>query len=200
MKNLASMSTTIKPEYAVASGVKWNSDTSGNGSGYLRFPEAFSGSVPVYKASTINLSYFRCHVMADNARETFQPTNQHTLHVLDFYPTYFQEFVLNTRYLNGAGLERQNFSHSLCPMKSDSGVLVLAKFVSVSELHITGFQVPKNSTVYIPGGVIYSHDYLLGKWRILLSDDASIDHVHLMKINGANRGRNSYKKFYFRFV
>ena len=43
------------------------------------------------------------------------------------------------------------------------------------------FQVPTRHTLYLPGGIIHCNDYLKGTWRTMLSDEADIDHVHIVR-------------------
>ena len=85
--------------------------------------------------------------------------------------------------MNGAGLERHDFSHVDCPLDKDNGVLILAKFVNEEEtiMHITGFHIPQRHCIFIPGGTIHINDYLKGTWRTMLSDAAPIDYVFLEK-------------------
>ena len=49
-----------------------------------------------------------------------------------------------------------------CPLEEDSGTFLLAKWMGEDELHMTGFRVPVRHTLYLPGNVIHSNDYLKG--------------------------------------
>ena len=48
-------------------------------------------------------------------------------------------------------------------------------------MYITGFKIPTRHTLYVPPDTIHSNDYLRGTWRTMLSDEADIDHVKLVR-------------------
>ncbi|CAG2247330.1 IGHMBP2 [Mytilus edulis] len=101
-----------------------------------------------------------------------------------------QDFTYENGYLEkyvttgngGSGLEKHDFSHLDCHLTEDSGLFILAKYMDNGEFHITAFRLPVRHTLYVPGGVIHSNDYLKGTWRTMLSDETDIDHVHLTQV------------------
>ncbi len=108
---------------------------------------------------------------------------RHAIQDFSYQNEYLSDYVTSPDALGGAGLERHDFTHLDCPLDEDSGAFILAKFEDPEEtvLHLTAFKVPTRHTVYVPGGCIHSNDYLRGTWRTMLSDEADIDHVQLVK-------------------
>jgi len=53
-----------------------------------------------------------------------------------------------------------------------SGHFLLAKWLddAKTSIEITAFQVPTRHTIYTPGGVMHTNNYLKGTWRTMLAD------------------------------
>ena len=163
-----------KPDYAAVK-VIW--DSKGK---QLVFADSFDGVIPSVTATCHKLQYYNCQ---------FATESQRLVQVL--YESEIQTFNYSKKYLNdyiekkggGPGLERHPFPHMDCPNSENSGRLVLGKFVDKeeTELHLTAFEVPKGEIVYIPGNVIHTNDYFLGKWHTMLSGETDVDLVHLVK-------------------
>ena len=169
----------LEPRHATVQGVRWISSTVNNKPGQLIFPSTFGGRIPTEVATSELLRYYECTI-ADANQEKISLIYRHGIQDFTYGPKYFHDYVIPTDYLGGAGLEKHAFSHLDCPLDDDAGHFVLAKFVG-GDLHLTAFNVPKRHTVYVPPNVIHSNDYLQGTWRTMLSDEAHIDLVQLMK-------------------
>ena len=87
----------------------------------------------------------------------------------------------------GATLERHSFCHTDMPYEDmdKSGVFVIGKFLDESEtrLELTGFSIPRGETLWIPGGVIHTNNYLRGKWNTMLKINEPIEAVKLHRDN-----------------
>ena len=46
---------------------------------------------------------------------------------------------------------------------------------------LTGFQIPRGQTLFIPGGVIHTNNYLKGRWNTMLAEGLDIDDVRMEK-------------------
>ena len=121
---------------------------------------------------------------------------RHAIQDFTYSNNYLEEYVKLEKEnggAGGAGCERHEFSHLDCPLVEDNGVFVFLKFVNEDVIHISAFHIPVRHTLYIPGGVIHTNDYLKGTWRTMLSNGGPpIDHVHLCK-------KGLGKKFSFTF-
>ena len=165
----------LKPRHTVIKGVKWISSKVPGESGLAMFPKSFDGKVATEFATNEHLRYYGAS-FAENQQ----------LQVTFCYHHGIQDFTYDTNYLEdyaktrGCGLETHLFTHLNCPLDLDNGLLVLGKFFDC-ELHLTAFQVPVRHTVYVPAGTIHSNDYLIGTWRTMLSEEAVIDHVFIVK-------------------
>ena len=176
----------LKPEYAEVTGVRW---IRGEGqSGRLLFPgdSPFFGEVPVQYGTNELLSYFGVRIAESDDREV-SLAFRHAIQDFTYSDNYLDDYCKLPKDkggAGGAGCERHEFSHLDCPLKEDSGVFVFLKFVDKEEtcLHISGFRIPVRHTLFIPGMVIHTNDYLKGTWRTMLSDAGPpIDHVKLHK-------------------
>ena len=165
----------LEPRHTVVKGVKWISSKVPGESGLALFPKSFDGKVATEFATNEHLQYYGAS-FAENQQ----------LQVSFCYHHGIQDFTYDTNYLEdyaktrGCGLETHLFTHLNCPLDLDNGLLVLGKFFDC-ELHLTAFQVPARHTVYVPAGTIHSNDYLIGTWRTMLSDEAVIDRVFIVK-------------------
>ena len=164
------------PKYAVEN-VTWDSKAK-----QLVFDHSFDGVIPSVRATNHNLQYYNCHIAAES--QILVPVlHESEIQLFDYTEEYLTDFI--EKEGGGPGLERHPFPHMDCPNSEDSGHLVLAKFVDDNEtkLHLTAFEVPMGETVYIPGNVIHTNDYFLGKWHTMLSGETDVDLVHLVKGN-----------------
>ncbi len=186
----------LEPKHAVVKGVKWQKSSTPGKSGKVLFPDDFDFKIPVDIATNEHLRYYGAS-LADQNGEQVALLYRHAIQDFTYQNQYLSDYVTNPKALGGAGIEKHEFTHLDCPMQDDSGVFILAKFTdeAESELHITGFNVPTRHTLYIPGNVIHSNDYLKGTWRTMLSDEAVIDHVQLMR-----RVQGQYTHTTFTFV
>lgn len=182
----------LVPKHNIIAGVRWEKSGSQGRSGKLIFPADFNGVIVTDTASPEHLRYYGC---------SFAEGNQLKISLL--YRHGIQDFTYENQYLEdyvtlsngGSGLEKHEFSHLDCPLEEDSGNFILGKIVGDNELHLTAFHVPIRHTLYIPANVIHSNDYLKGTWRTMLSDEAEIDHVHLVRPN--SQGELEHFKFEF---
>ena len=127
-------------------------------------------------------------------------SQRHVIQDFTYCDNYLEEYCKQSKErggAGGAGCERHEFSHLDCPLEEDNGVFVFLKFddEEQSVIHVSAFNIPVRHTVYIPGGVIHTNDYLKGTWRTMLSNAGPpIDHVHLYrgssKFNFAFRNRS----------
>lgn len=190
----------LVPKYTAVKGVTWVASTIPGKSGKIIFPSDFDGKVVTDVATTELVRYYGCS-FADANQEKVSLLYRHGIQDFTYENGYLEKYVTTTN--GGAGIERHEFSHLDCPLTSDSGTFVLAKFTDDGEFHITGFKIPVRHTLYIPGGCIHSNDYLKGTWRTMLSDETDIDHVHLTKKNDSHGDEmydNNVTKFQFMFV
>ena len=185
----------LEPKKVVIQNVKWISAKQNEKSGKIIFPPTFSGKIPTEFATSELLRYYEC-TLADVNQEKISLVFRHGIQDFTYENRYLEDYVTSSAMLGGAGLEKHEFSHLDCPIDEDSGNFILAKFED-GNLHVTAFKVPQRHTLYIPPNVIHCNDYLKGTWRTMLSDEAHIDHVQLVKPNIANP--NTMDKFTFRF-
>ena len=179
------------PKYTEATEVKWISNKV-TGKGSLKFPNEFNETIKIEIGTSEFLSYYGVTITNNRPNDTITLGMRHAIQDFNYSKDYLQEYILSKKGNGGAGLERHAFSHVDCPMDSDNGIFVLAKFVDEEEsiLHLTGFRIPLNHCILIPGYVIHINDYLKGTWRTMLSDAAPIDYVFLEKED---------KRFHFKF-
>ncbi|KAJ8315717.1 hypothetical protein KUTeg_007867 [Tegillarca granosa] len=168
----------IEPKHTVVNGVKWISGPEPGKSGKCVFPSDFDGKILCDFGTNETLRYYGCS-FANGKQEKISLLYRHGITDFLYANKYLDDYVKLTN--GGSGIEKHPFSHLDCPMEDDSGYFILGKFVSADEIHLTAFRIPKLHALYVPGNVIHSNDYLKGKWRTMLSDEANIDHVHLVK-------------------
>lgn len=185
----------IEPNKVVIKGVKWCDSTIPGRSGKAIFPSDFDGKVPTEIATNEHLAYYGCS-LADRNQTKVSLFYRHGIQDFTYQNNYLSDYVTAENANGGAGIEHHSFSHLDCPMDAESGVFVIGKFVD-DELHLTGFKVPTRHTLYVPGDVIHSNDYLRGTWRTMLSDEAAINHVHLVKMAGDNGKEEQHFVFSF---
>jgi Ca2+-binding EF-hand superfamily protein len=186
----------ITPKHVVIKGVKWESGTAAGKSGKVIFPTKFDGRIPIEIATQEHLSYYGAS-LADSNQVKVSLLYRHGIQDFSYQNQYLDDYVTNEKALAGAGIERHAFSHLDCPLDDDSGHFVMGKQED-DELHLTAFKVPTRHTLYVPGGVIHSNDYLKGTWRTMLSDEAEIDHVQLHRPKTGDE--SELEKFTFKFV
>ena len=188
----------ITPKYVAVKGVTWNSSGVPNRSGRVVFPADFDGKLPVEVATNEYLAYYGAALANRNPERVFLKY-RHCVQDITYHHDYLEAYVTSETALGGAGIERHDFAHLDCPLEDDSGTFIIAKHSDDGEeLHITGFKIPTRHTLYLPGGVIHSNDYLRGTWRTMLSDEAEIDHVQLVRQN--KKGKvEEFEKFTFTF-
>ena len=186
----------LEPKNVVVPGIKWIPGLKSERSGRLVFPSAFSGKIPTEIATSELLRYYGC-TLADANQVKISLVYRHGIQDFTYENKYLEDYVIDNDQLGGAGLEKHEFSHLDCPMDEDNGHFILSKFSDEGNFHITAFKVPQRHTLYVPPGVIHSNDYLRGTWRTMLSDEAEIDHVQLMKPNPHQT--DILEKFIFRF-
>ena len=182
----------ITPRHRVIQNVRWIHAPE-NGHGKAIFPADFDTLLPVDIATTEHLRYYGAS-LADSTQVQVSLMYRHGIQDFTYQNKYLEDYVMATN--GGSGLEFHDFSHLDCPLEDDSGHFIMAKMEG-DDLHVTAFKVPTRHTLYIPGGVIHSNDYLAGTWRTMLSDETDIDHVHIMK---RRRQNNDKDLLHFRFT
>lgn len=186
----------IEPKKVIIKGVRWQSSGIPGRSGKAIFPKDFNGVIPTDIATNENLAYYSSS-LADGNQLKISLLYRHGIQDFTYENSYLDSYVKAEKALGGAGIEKHDFSHLDCPLEEDSGFFVMGKLVG-DDLHLTGFKVPTRHTIYVPGGVIHCNDYLKGTWRTMLSDEADIDHCHLVK--GHREGNlEQYEYFNFSF-
>jgi Ca2+-binding EF-hand superfamily protein len=185
----------IEPKHVVAK-VTWIKSTVPGKSGRAIFPPDFDGRLPTVIATNENLAYYGAS-LADHNQLKVSLLYRHGIQDFTYENNYMQDYVLAEGALGGAGIERHAFAHLDCPLDDDSGFFVMGKMEG-DELHLTAFKVPTRHTLYVPPNTIHTNDNLRGTWRTMLSDEAEINHVQLVK---AHRQGNieSYEHFHFSF-
>jgi hypothetical protein len=171
---------SIQPKRVVIKGVQWLKSSDPSQSGKLIFPSDYDGSIPVDIATSEHARYYGCH-LADSTQVKVSLLYRHGIQDFTYQNSYLNDYVQDK---NGPGLEKHEFSHLDCPLEDDSGYFIIGKIVQGSkyeELHLTAFIVPTRHTLYVPGNTFHSNDYLKGTWRTMLSDEAEIDHYHVVK-------------------
>ena len=187
----------ITPKHVAVKGVSWNSSSIPNRSGRVVFPPDFDGKIPVEVATNEHLAYYDSTLATGNQLQV-SLLYRHGIQDFTYQNDYLEEYVTSETALGGAGIEKHDFAHLDCPLEDDSGTFIIAKWHG-DELHITGFKIPTRHTLYLPGGVIHCNDYLRGTWRTMLSDEAEIDHVQLVR--QMKKGKvEEFRKFNFQFV
>ena len=181
----------IETEHAVVE-VTWKSSDTPGKSGTLVFPENFNVELPTVIATNQTLAYYGAS-LADGNKSKVSLFYRHGVQDFTYENNYLDGYVLAESALGGAGIEKHEFTHLDCPLDDDSGRFILGKLVG-NELHLTAFKVPTRETLYVPPNTIHSNDYLRGTWRTMLSDEATIDHVQLMKPKG-----DIHEHFHFTF-
>ena len=187
----------ITPKHVAVKDVVWNSSSVPNRSGRVIFPPDFDGKIPVEVATNEHLAYYDATLATGNQLQV-SLLYRHGIQDFTYQNDYLEEYVTSETALGGAGIEKHDFAHLDCPLEDDSGTFIIAKWHG-DELHITGFKIPTRHTLYLPGGVIHCNDYLRGTWRTMLSDEAEIDHVQLVR--QMKKGKvEEFEKFTFQFV
>ena len=121
----------IKPKHAVVQGVTWIKSRVPDKSGRCLFPGDFNAQIPVEVATTELLAYYGAEI-ANGNQNIISLAHRHGM--IDFtYTNYLEGYVTAEHALNGAGLEKHEFSHLNCPLDDDSGYSVLAKFTDDNE-------------------------------------------------------------------
>jgi Ca2+-binding EF-hand superfamily protein len=187
----------IKPKTTIVKGVTWHKSSVPGKSGRLIFPMDFEAKIPTSFATNETLAYYECS-MADGNQLKVSLLYRHGIQDFTYENNYLDEYVLNEKALGGAGLEKHGFAHLDCPLDEDSGFFMLGKFEG-DELHLTAFKIPTRHTLYVPPMTIHCNDYLKGTWRTMLSDEAEIDHVQLVKMHRQGN-MESYEHFRFNFL
>ena len=170
----------IEPRKVVVKGAQWVKSPDPGQSGMIVFPSDYDGSIPVDIATTEHARYYGCH-LADSTQIKVSLMYRHGIQDFTYQNNYLNDYVQD---VNGAGLERHEFSHLDCPLEDDSGYFILGKIVKgkkEEELHLTAFVIPTRHTLYVAPNVIHCNDYLKGTWRTMLSDEADIDHYNVVK-------------------
>ena len=171
----------ITPRYAEIKNVSWIKSAP-EGHGKVIFPPGFDGHLPVDIATTEHLRYYGAS-LADSTQVEVSLMCRHGIQDFTYENDYLEDYVESEN--GGCGLEMHEFAHLDCPLQDDSGYFVIGKMFDQT-LHLTAFKVPTRHTLYLPGGLIHSNDYMKGTWRTMLSD-AAIDHCHIMKQTEENR-------------
>jgi len=160
----------IKPVRTIVKGVEWVQGEAGKPS-RLVFPDNFSGELETDIATSETLAYYGAY-LAESTTENFALDSRHVLQDFTYGNDYFEQWVLQGA--GGAALEHHEFSHLDCPLTpmKNSGHFVLASFTDddKTNMEITAFQVPTRHTIYTPGGVVHTNNYLKGTWRTMLAD------------------------------
>ena len=165
----------IAPKHAVVKDFKWPSPSFGPGKGI--FPVDFSPNLPVEIATTEMVQYYGVSIF-HRMKEPITLCHRHTIHDICYMENYLRDYILPVK--GGSCIEVHEFSHLECPLYTNSGYFILGKMVD-NDLHLTAFMVPTQHTLYIPGGVIHSNDYLRGTWRTMLSAEMEVREAKLMK-------------------
>lgn len=160
----------IKPVSTIVRGVQWIQGEDGKPSRLL-LPSNFSGELETDIATSETLGYYGAF-LAESTAENFTLDSRHVLQDFTYGNDYFETWVLQGA--GGAALESHDFSHLDCPLTpmKKSGYFVLAKWMNDArtDIEITAFQVPTRHTIYTPGGVMHTNNYLKGTWRTMLAD------------------------------
>ena len=189
----------IVPRHCAVSGVVWAAGGGGGTSGRAVFPAHFSGRVPTDIATNSHLAYYGCSMATGNPLSV-SLLHRHGIQDFTYDDGYLSDYVTHSDFLAGAGLERHHFAHLDCPFDDHSGHFVIGKMVDTdggTELHLTAFKVPTLHTIYVPPDTIHSNDYLKGTWRTMLSDEAAIDHVQLVRQRRRAAHSDRYEHFTF---
>ena len=172
----------ITPRHIVVKNIRWV-HAPPNGHGKAIFPSDFDGVLPVEIATTEHLRYYGAS-LADTTQVQVSLMYRHGIQDFTYQNSYLDDYVKTSN--GGSGIEMHDFSHLDCPLEDDSGHFIMGR-MDGEDIHLTAFKVPTRHTLYLPGGVIHSNDYLKGTWRTMLSDETEIDHVHLVKRKTENR-------------
>ena len=164
----------ITPRHAIIENVCWNKSAP---HGKVIFPSNFDGLLPVDIATTEHLRYYGAS-LADSTQVEVSLMCRHGIQDFTYENNYLEDYVEAEN--GGCGLEMHDFSHLDCPLQDDSGYFIIGKMLDQT-LYLTAFKVPTRHTLYLPGGIIHSNDYMKGTWRIMLSDAIAIDHCHIMQ-------------------
>jgi len=160
----------IKPVSTIIRGIHWIQGEPGKPS-RLVFPDNFSGELETDIATSETLAYYGAY-LAESTSENFTLDSRHVLQDFTYGNDYFESWVLQGA--GGSGMESHDFSHLDCPLTpmKKSGYFVLAKWLddARTSMEITAFQVPTRHTIYTPGGVVHTNNYLKGTWRTMLAD------------------------------
>lgn len=186
----------IEPKSVKIEGVLWNSSTIPGRSGRVFFPADFDGVIPTEIATNETLAFYGASLATGNQVKV-SLLYRHGIQDFTYENNYLEQYVTAENALGGAGIEKHDFAHLDCPFEHDSGFFILGK-MEKDVLHLTAFKVPTRHTIYVPQGVIHSNDYLKGTWRTMLSDEANIDHVQLVKMHRKGN-REELEHFTFSF-
>ena len=176
-----------KPRSTIVEGVRWC--TPKKPPGVLFFPSSFTGEIATDIATPETLDYYGAK-FANRVDGKIDIPVQHQQTDFTYARDYLHTYVMAPKEKGGAGgatLERHSFCHTDMPYEDldKSGVFVIGKFLDESEtrLELTGFSIPRGETLWIPGGVIHTNNYLRGKWNTMLSISEPIEAVELLRDN-----------------
>jgi len=180
----------VKPSRTIVQAV-WIEGDGGANPSKLILPSHFDGKIEVDIATPETVGYYGASLGDGHAASTSLTLEQrHVLQDFTYGKEYLQKWVLGSA--GGAALETHQFAHLDCPLGNflETGHFILAKFLEEDpdSLEITAFMVPNQSTIYTPGGVMHTNNYLQGTWRTMLADGP---------INEAKMYRNDEK---FNFI
>ena len=178
-----------KPRSTIVEGVRWCVPKSGGGPGVLVFPNSFAGEVETDVATSETLAHYGAK-FANRVDGQIDIPIPHQQTDFTYARDYLYTYVMAAKEKGGAGgstLERHSFCHTDMPYEDmdKSGVFVIGKFLDESEtrLELTGFSIPRGETLWIPGGVIHTNNYLRGKWNTMLNISEPIEAVELLRHN-----------------
>lgn len=157
--------------------VAGSDDSSGT---FIVDADALATVVPVEFATSILLDFYGCTLIGHDSLQEIKMTDKHVIQDFTYSMDYFEQYANKN-----SGFEIHDFAHIDCPLDNleGSGTFIIGKWNKDGDvLLLTAFRVPQMHTLYIPGGVVHSNDYLLGTWRTMLSwtSEKPIDHVKLM--------------------
>lgn len=141
--------------------------------------------VPLVTASAETLAYYGGLFVKSG--ESFVVGSPKTLPitVMRIEPNYEQGYFALPEYGGGYYLEFHDLPHFWSHLNPDGrGAIILGKEASPGVFHLTAFQIPYGTAVYIPGGVIHSDALLIGEVMVIYSVTNNFSTVHIKDTHG----------------
>ena len=143
---------------------------------YLPINYANKGNVYYYGAKLFNIN--------ELIKFNFNYTNNYLpLTHMSIGKDYSKNYLENINLGGGQYFEVHDNPHFHSPLNSDNkGFIILGKVIN-NKIRLSGFIIPWNTALYIPGGIIHNDGNLIGNWMVCYSKSLNFSTVLLRDKN-----------------